>query len=1022
MYYESGSTAWPKINSQYPYINASTANPGAGYTWFLSQSAVALAFDEANNNALINAIPSYLREDADNADFELFVEMLGEMFDNIWIYYQDVTEKWNADNRLQYGVSKDLVADILRDLGIKIYQSNFSSTDLYLAFLGVTPEGNQFPFPYITGSYPVPSGYEYIDTKVSASNDVVPLEDVQKSFYKRLFHNLPFLLKKKGTTTGLQNLITTYGVPDTLLRVAEFGGKDKVETNDWDYWQHKYNLAHFASDASYYVRTAFELNSDWDTQNTTNRPETIAFRFKSIGLDYALANNTQNLFIATDGAASSYINLVYPSSSLVSGSYSGSIPNPYDQKYAYLNFIPDDANPSTSASIYLPFLDEGWWTVALTYTGSNVFNLYAANNIYDGDDGSTIGFIASASVTGDVSIWDNHTDAYYISDAGSNFPNGGSPFSGSLQEIRYFAKPLELASFKDFTMNPDSIKIDGLNGASNYLAFRAALGGELYTSSVSIHPKVTGSWITTSSFTGGSNSFTINTQNWANNYEYIFLNQPAVGIRNIISNKIQIVQPNLPSGNTLSQYISIQQQSTGSLYTENSTYTEVAFSPQNEINDDIMGQLGFFNMGDYIGDPRQRFNRLDYYPDLDRIRNAYFEKYQSNYNIFEYINLIKYFDNSLFKMIKDFTPARSSLASGVVVKQTILERSKYPEPLVTASQSEFTGSIDTAFIEGGPGGSTPSLANGGITKVEVLDGGSGYTGSVSLYPITITGGGGEGAELTPIIYYQGTLPGTTDITQYITENVVDSTLSGGPFIIDGLINGTTTDFFVSASGGIITHVSTRNSFSPYTAYDLITLPAAVLGSSTNLYLEVPNSVITSINGGIVGAVEINYPGKNFTSFPTLSITGTTGSDAQLQVTELNNSIVTQTWSGFNITPFGATPFTQSDAVEFYNGEFSGSWTITDNGGELNLANPVKQVDTTPLSYYSTGSATLTNPASGQFFWRAENTTGLFDGPAGLKYLYINEVDNNGVNILEALQNLNPGDSMTFTILYDATIS
>jgi hypothetical protein len=42
------------------------------------------------------------------------------------------------------------------------------------------------------------------------------------------------------------------------------------------------------------------------------------------------------------------------------------------------------------------------------------------------------------------------------------------------------------------------------------------------------------------------------------------------------------------------------------------------------------------------------------------------------------MRLIKFFDNSLFKMIKDFVPARTSLASGVVIKQHLLERNKYP--------------------------------------------------------------------------------------------------------------------------------------------------------------------------------------------------------------------------------------------------------------------------------------------------------------------------------------------------------
>ena len=31
-------------------------------------------------------------------------------------------------------------------------------------------------------------------------------------------------------------------------------------------------------------------------------------------------------------------------------------------------------------------------------------------------------------------------------------------------------------------------------------------------------------------------------------------------------------------------------------------------------------------------------------------------------------------------MIKDFTPSRAGLATGIVIKQTLLERNKYPLP------------------------------------------------------------------------------------------------------------------------------------------------------------------------------------------------------------------------------------------------------------------------------------------------------------------------------------------------------
>ena len=141
LYYSSGSTSWPKTNSNPPYVNATTSSLAA-QSWLNSQLLVAQDYDLQNNNALTLAIPSYITEDSNNDQFILFVEMIGQFFDNIFVYLQNVTTKFDADNRLTYGVSKDLVADILRDLGVKIYQNNFSSNDLYQALLGITPSGS----------------------------------------------------------------------------------------------------------------------------------------------------------------------------------------------------------------------------------------------------------------------------------------------------------------------------------------------------------------------------------------------------------------------------------------------------------------------------------------------------------------------------------------------------------------------------------------------------------------------------------------------------------------------------------------------------------------------------------------------------------------------------------------------------------------------------------------------------------------------------------------------------------------
>ena len=702
LYYESGSTAWPKTGNTNPYTNVST---GAGYTWFISQSAVAEEYDRNNNNSLVNAIPSFLKDDTTNAEYELFVEMLGEMFDNIWIYYQDVTNKWNADNRLQYGVSKDLVADVLRDLGVKIYESSFGSADLYTGLLGLTPGGNQFPFPNMTGSLPTPTDFEYVNTQISASNTVVPLNDIEKSFYKRLYHNLPLLLKKKGTTAGLQDLITSYGIPDTILRVAEFGGKNKDNSNDWDYWKTQYNYA-YTQNGNNFISSSWALNSNWGAVNSI--PVTLMFRFKTNGLPTTGIPYSQSLWYSDQGTN---IILTYTGSGYTSASYSGSIIDPYYQ-YARLDFIPDlVSSPSISASVYLPFFDGNWWSIMVNrndinlFTNISTFNLYAKNSIYNGYDGNQIGFQASSSLLNvNDSGW-RSAGISYFGKLDSNLPLYKS-FSGSFQEIRYYNAAISESVFNDYVMNPNSIEGNGINQGPNQLAFRASLGGELYTGSVSIHPKITGSWITVSSFINNSSNFTFNTTPvFVSNTQSIFLDQPPAGIKNIVTNKIQIVPTIVPTGSTLSQYISIQQSSpfTGS-YTDNLAYTEVAFSPQNEINDDIMAQLGFFNMGEYIGDPRQRFNEETSYPNLDALRNAYFEKYTGNYDLNDYIRLIKFFDNSLFKMVKDFTPARSSLAAGVVIKQHLLERNKYPQPEVGSARYDYSGSINTAFISGGAGG------------------------------------------------------------------------------------------------------------------------------------------------------------------------------------------------------------------------------------------------------------------------------------------------------------------------------
>jgi hypothetical protein len=686
LYYSSGSGAWPKSTTEQPYALYPIGSTEV-LTWFGSSvegnpyyggiSLSSSQYDNLNQNNLYFSIPEYLRDDVENDQYILFVEMVGQLYDNIWIYYKDVTQKYNADNRLENGISKDIVADAIRDFGIKLYQNSFSNEDLYTAFLGLTPDGALFPFPNITGSLPTPSGFEYVDTLISASNDYMPLDDVNKSLYKRIYHNLPYLLKAKGTLPALRTLITSYGVPDTILKITEFGGKDKVNVNDWDYWENTFNYA-YSNTGSASITTNWELNSDWNSPD--NVPSTVEFRFKIKDFNLFTSGSPQELWSTNE---SSTIELLYTGSGHTSGSYSGSIMDPYYQ-YAHLNFYPDLTNfPNSSASIYLPFLNEDWWSVMVTRTGDD-FTLHTGNKIHEsGENGTSLGFYSTSSINESSTVWTTSINANYLS----------SSFEGYLQEIRYYNVSLDENAFKDYIMNPSSTEGNSINSSPNQLAFRLPLGGELYTGSLSIHPKITGSWDATSSFVSNSSaSFNI-TSTFSPNEEYFFYDQPIVGINNAISDKIRIENNTLPSGSTLSAIRSLSQNTEASQsYTANTNLLEVAFSPQDEINQDIMDQIGYFNIGEYIGDPRLRSSSAESYPDLDNLRNEYFEKYTKNYDLVDFIRLIKFFDNSLFKMIKDFVPARTSLASGIVIKQHLLERNKYPQPQADINSTIAYGS------------------------------------------------------------------------------------------------------------------------------------------------------------------------------------------------------------------------------------------------------------------------------------------------------------------------------------------
>jgi hypothetical protein len=986
LYFETGSTTYPKGTTVPPYSLLYSEDPTV-ITWYNNLIESASIYDQNNQDYLVNTIPDYLRDDPQNEPYKVFIDMIGQHYDNIWLYYKDVTNRYNGDNRLDFGISKDLVADALRSFGLKIYQNNFSTSDLYNAFTGFNylpsgsdnlaniDNGNVYTVtPYIVeplteGVYGyftddlnyTPATTELITNYITASQDALyePIDDINKEIYKRLYHNLPLLLKQKGTVAGLRNLINVYGIPDTILRINEFGGRDK-DTSTYDYFYQKFNYKWNTLQAGT-IQTNWSLDSAWPTSsyNTGPVPEVIQFRFQTDGL----IDNPSFIspLLTIDGSTDfPSVILRYTGSAYTSGSYDGSIIDP-EYQYAYLEFIPSPiTRPEQSASIYLPFFNKNWWSVMVTWNSTNNFTLYAGSKgTYDGYDGNQIEFLASASVTSTSgNVWGTQTAPLRLGVI-TSYWTPDQFFSGSYQELRYYSKNVvSVDSFKNYIMNPNSIDTTGEIDYADYLAFRASLGAELDNlriggDIVSIHPKVTGSWITTGSFDGGDSQYEIGGGGaFQPNIESVFFNGPATGLRDRMTDKIQIVSQSLPqinlqytqSGNTLSQYISIQQQyASEQSEIPDVNALEVAFSPQNEIDDDIIDSLGYFNIGEYIGDPRQVSSSATSYPDLNTLAVDYFQKYYDRYDLFDYIRLIKFFDNSLFKMIKDFVPARTNLRSGVVVKQHILERNKYPQPMMDTYQVQntnvysssaglyeifnyaqdltLTGSIDTAFFNGSTGGTfnefniiSPNDINGNIALTPSKLVSTDYSNIFK----TVSG-------FLPIVF--GILSDYRAYENYFTLDVTNGTITSN---IQGTLYFTFSSDLTSPSTPVTYYfkiISSINGVIYETSYTTSTTPDT---------FNFTSSLISTIPGEIFEA-QVKQSGGSFNQLANTYLNG--------QIITINN----QVWPEFELGPSGSTYLIREDQREFYNGELPGT-TIEASNGELNEANVFKYPSTLEINY------------------------------------------------------------------------
>jgi hypothetical protein len=353
--------------------------------------------------------------------------MVGQHFDLIWLYTKEVSEKLNTTSDVDDGIPLQLADDVITSLGYRGFSNNFNNQG---NFIGLTGEDN--------GSYVPPTGSELITDYIAvndgqelfqygnfinqhiSSSFPFAIDNVSKEIYKRLYHNMAYLTKKKGTISGLRQLINIWGIPNTILRINEFGGKNKDNSDDYDLWYNRYSYAFKPLNSESGFAQAkmpwLPLQKNYITEGEQIVPDCIQFRFKTDGAPgiaytsslLAKKSNDDDDFYFDFG-----IELAY--NPPTTGSYSGSTTSEYEN-WGTMRLVMSgsaaDGGDAISDPIYLPFFDKGWWSVMLqrdTHVSSSVsssattYTLYAKNKIYNGWDGNSIGFEGSASIVSNVS-------------------------------------------------------------------------------------------------------------------------------------------------------------------------------------------------------------------------------------------------------------------------------------------------------------------------------------------------------------------------------------------------------------------------------------------------------------------------------------------------------------------------------------------------------------------------------------------------------------------------------------------
>lgn len=444
------------------------------------------------------------------------------------------------------------------------------------------------------------------------------------SIWRRIVNNLPYILKTRGTNNGIRALAACYGIDQSKLAVNDYANNN-VDVNDST--QVPAVLRVPVSAGALVIPSG---SSGLITVDAPQQVNTVQLRFKPESV-------IQNPTIPT------VQNIVRIDSHVIDIQYTSGTNGVF-----LINGI-DTSNE-------IEMFDDNWISVNISTDGTNL-NLLGKESL-NGE------IISAASASSIGTILPN--SRIILGDIGSE------RFQGSMQELRLWSSVIEESIFDNHVTAPSAYNgnIDSYDELLFRLPFDAAVDH-----------------LTTGSLSGDQpqqNAITASFSSWSSDVTYniidsvYYFDTPNIGPSTLNNLNVRIVDVSTDNNsldpNTSNEVnITTPFKSTGKL--------DVYFSPQNDINNDIISYFGNVSLDDYIGDPTN-YTKTEY-PDLIKKSKQYWRKFSDRFDLNKWIQIYALYDVSFFDNVQQTLPNNTTGNIGFVIQPTLLERSKdYVLPVV----------------------------------------------------------------------------------------------------------------------------------------------------------------------------------------------------------------------------------------------------------------------------------------------------------------------------------------------------